>query len=63
MKPDYRVKIEFYDDSTSEVVCFSDEPLWADDDEQVVQMRRTIEKFNKDKVEHEATHYPKDEIE
>lgn len=61
MKPEYRVKMEIYDDSNAEVVAFIDEPLFADDTEHTAQIYRLLEKFKKNKDEHEATYYPKEQ--
>jgi hypothetical protein len=63
MKPDYRLRIEIYDDECGEIISRSDEPLLSSDVENTANVYRVIRNFDKKREAHEETYYPKEMIE
>lgn len=63
MKPEYRVKMEIYDDNVGEPVSVFDQPLFEDAGDIAAQALTLYRKFLIAKEEHEATHYPKEDEE
>ena len=59
-KPDYRIKVEIYDDQVGEVVAFEDAPLAEFDDGNQPTLYRALRHFKKSQESHEADHYPKE---
>lgn len=59
-KPDYRMRIEIYDDQVGEVVSAFDTYLSEIDEDNVPNLYRALQKFKKAQESHEADHYPKE---
>lgn len=59
MKPEYRVRIEIYDDNVGEVVARVDDPMYSNAADNASGVFRAFRHFEGDaKLKHEMTHYP-----
>ena len=66
MQPQYRIRVEIYDDEVGEVVSRNDQRFTDSEEENVALMYRALRAFTGDRTAHEITHYPdgiKDTIE
>lgn len=59
-KPDYRIRIEIYDDQVGEVVTWTDTFLASVDDDNIPTLYRTLRHFKQNVLSHEADNYPKE---
>lgn len=56
-EPNYRIRVEIYDDEVGEVVAREDQPLIGSDEEKAANVYRALRQFNREKEAHESTHY------
>jgi hypothetical protein len=60
-EPNYRIRVEIYDDEVGEVVTRYDQPMFSRDEDNVEAAWVAVRRFNgDDKTNHEITHYPKE---
>lgn len=57
-KPNYRLRVEIYDQETGEKVYSEDDALYADRDNHTMQLYRVLEYSKNMMPRFEETHYP-----
>lgn len=62
MKPEYRIRIEIYDDECGEIISKCDEPLSSSEIENAAHTYRALRAFDKKRESHEETYYPREAL-